>query len=154
DWTNQDLELIPGRFMYDFPHWQSAVASRPGARQVLINTPNFAPWDNATMGRNWSGQGMNRDLSQPNYAGLINDPVMQILKGRTCATDPPSPLRTCNSFYLLPSYDAEYIGRNPTLPSVPNFIRENASTNPDITDEQSTLDTLYNAAGGSVPGVL
>jgi len=37
---------------------------------------------------------------------------------------------------------------------VPNFIQENFSTNPDINNEQSTLDTLYNAAGGSVPGVL
>src|SRR5262249_52534160 len=40
----------------------------------------------------------------------------------------------------------------PQYGSVPNYIRENASTNPDVTDEQSTLDTLYLAAGGSVPG--
>jgi len=154
DWTNADLELIPGRFMYDFPHWQSAVASRPGARQALLNIPDYAPWDNAAMGRNWSGQGMDRTLSQPNYARLINNPLMQFLKGRTCITDPPSPLRSCNSFFLLPSYDAEYIGRNPQFGAVPNFIQENFSTNPDINNEQSTLDTLYNAAGGSVPGVL
>ena len=129
DWTNANLELIPGRFMYDFPHWQSAVAVRPGARQALVNIPELAPWENAAMGRDWSGQGLNRDLSQPNYARLMNNPLMQVLRGKTCATDPPSPLRSClNSFYLLSSYDAEYIGRNPQFGSVPNFIRENAST--------------------------
>jgi hypothetical protein len=154
DWTNADLELIPGRFVYDFPHWQSAVASRPGARQAQLNTPDFASWDNAAMGRDWSSQGINRNLSQPNYGRLINNPLMQVLNGRTCGTDPPSALRQCNSFYLAPSYDAEYIGRNPQFGSVPNFIREDASTNPDVTNDQSTLDTLYLAAGGSVPGKL
>ena len=34
DWTNADLELIPGRFMYDAPHWQSAIAVRPGRRRA------------------------------------------------------------------------------------------------------------------------
>jgi len=153
DWTNQDLELIPGRFMYDFPHWQSCVAVRPG-RQALINTPNFSPVENAAMGRGWSNQGLDRNLNQPNYARLIDDPTMQVLQGRTCATDPPSPLRICNSFYLPLSYDAEYIGRNPQFGSVPNYIRENISSNPDVDVEASTLDTLYWVAGGSVPGLL
>jgi hypothetical protein len=153
DWTNADLELIPGRFMYDAPHWQSAIAVRPG-RQGLINTPDFAPWDNAALGRGWSGQGMDHSLTQPNYTKLIADPVMNVLRGRTCATDPPPPLRVCNSFYLVPSYPAEYIGRNPQFGPVPNFIREDADPRPNHEDIQSTLDTLYTAVGGSIPGAL
>jgi hypothetical protein len=153
DWTHQDLELVPGRFMYDDAHWQSCVAVRPG-RQALINTPDFAPWDNAAMGRGWSGQGMDHTLNQPPYEKLIANPNMSVLRGRTCVSDPPPPLRACNSFYLLPSYSAEYIGRNPQFGSDPNFIREDTDPRPNHEDFASTLDTLYMAAGGSVPGVL
>jgi hypothetical protein len=153
DWTNQDLELIPGRFMYDFPHWQSCVAVRPG-RQAPINTPDFAPWPNATMGRGWSGQGMDGTLTQPNYAKLSADPVMNVLQPKNCTSDPPPPLRFCNSFYLLPSYPAEYIGRNPAFGSIPNFIQEDTDPRPNHEQLESTLDTLYTVAGGSVPGVL
>jgi hypothetical protein len=153
DWTHQDLELIPGRFMYDYAHWQSCVAVRPG-KQALINTPDFATWDNAAMGRGWSGQGMDHTLNQPPYDKLVADPVMSVLLGRTCATDPPPPLRVCNSFYLVPSYGAEYIGRNPAFGSVPNWIQEDTDTRPNHEELASTLDTLYMAAGGSIPGVL
>src|SRR5206468_8006658 len=76
DWTNQDLELIPGRFMYDFPHWQSSVGIRP-ARNALINTPDWAPggWGATySVGRGWSGQGLDNSLSQPDYNYLVNNP--------------------------------------------------------------------------------
>jgi hypothetical protein len=156
DWTNQDLELIPGRFMYDFAHWQSCVAVRPG-RQAFLNTPDLAPGGTSpsgNIGRGYTNHGINHNLNQPNYARLVDNPLMQVLRGRTCGTDPPSPLRQCNSFYLAPSFDAEYIGRNPQFGSVPNFIRENTSTNPDVDIEESTLDTLYFVVGGSVPSEL
>src|SRR5262249_28135759 len=68
--------------------------------------------------------------------------------------DPPPPLRACNSFYLPPSYNAEYIGRVPQFGSVPNFVREDTDPRPNHEELQSTLDTLYLATGGSVPGVL
>jgi hypothetical protein len=152
DWTNIDLELIPGRFMYDFPHWQSNVGVRP-ARQALINTADFAPWPNAAMGRGWTAQGMDGSLTQPPYENLMADPLMTVLRGRTCATDPPPPLRSCNSFFLLPSYSAEFIGRT-VFGSAPNWIQEDADPRPNHEQLESTLDTLYMAAGGTMPGTL
>jgi hypothetical protein len=157
DWTNADNELIPGRVMYDFPHWQSAVGIRP-ARQALLNIPDWAPfgWNsNPQVGRGWSSHGLHRDLSQPNYNLLVNNPrvQMQILSPRTCATDPAPPQRFCNPFYLLTSFPAEFIGR-PLLSSPPNFVTEDADPNPDVFHDESTLDTLYAAIGGTMPGPL
>lgn len=150
DWTNNDLELIPGRFMYDFPHWQSAVAISRG-RLAVLNTTDFSPWPSPALGRGWSGHGLDRNLSQPDYSRLTNDATMGVLRARTCTTDPPSPLRACNSFYLATSYALEYIGRSPTQgSSPPNFIREDADPNPDIIREESTLDTLYLATGNAL----
>jgi hypothetical protein len=153
DWTNQDRELIPGRFMYDFVKWQSSVAIRPAGR-AFVNTPAWAG-PGAAMGRGWSGHGLERNLSQPDYGKLSNDPVMAELLPRSRATDPPPPLRLDNSFYYRTSYPAEYIGRSPTVAggsaSVPNFIREDADPHPDVLREESTLDTLYRCAGGTAP---
>ena len=155
DWTNIDLELIPGRFMYDFPHWQSAVGIGP-ARNAVINTPDWAPWGNAAPGRGWSAHGINHDLPQPNYNLLINDArqQMQVLQARTCTSDPPPSQRFCNSFYLVQFYPAEFMGRAPGNSSPPNFITEDADPNPDVFRDESTLDTLYLATGGSMPGTL
>src|SRR5262245_50561708 len=138
DWTNQDLELIPGRFMFDFAHWQSSVGIRP-ARQAFLNTPDFAVWDNAAPGRGWSNHGMDHTLNQPNYDLLINNPrtYMGFLSGRTCTSDPPPPQRFCNSFYLVTSYAAEFIGRVLPNPSPPNFVREDADPSPDVFREES-----------------
>jgi hypothetical protein len=149
DWTNNDLELIPGRFMYDFAKWQSSVGIRP-AQQAILNSPSFFP--GAAVGRGWSAHGMNRDLIQPDYSKLTNDPLMEILYPRSCATDPPPPLRTCNSFYLSQYYPAEFIGRSPSVGGrAPNFIREDADPDPDVFREESTLDTLYLCLGGTAP---
>jgi hypothetical protein len=154
DWTN-DQELIPGRFMYDFPHWQSSVAIRP-ARQALLNSIDFAPWENAAPGRGYTNHGINHDVNMPDYNKLENNPYvsMQVLNPRSCLTDPPSPLRVCNSFYLLANYQAEYIGRVPPFGSIPNFIREDADSTINGVREESTLDTLYLASGGSMPSPL
>ncbi len=155
DWTNTDLELIPGRFMYDFPHWQSSVAIRP-ARQAVINTTDWSPFPNAAPGRGWSGHGLDHTLSMPDYNVLVNNTRanMQLLGPRTCGSDPPPPQRFCNSFYLVTAYPAEFIGRVPPNASPPNFIREDADPNPDVFREESTLDTLYLGIGGSMPGAL
>jgi hypothetical protein len=139
--------------MFDFPHWQSAVATRRGT-QALINSPSFAPWPNAALGRGYTNHGPNRNLPQPNYSLLTGNPNMQVLRGRTCASDPPSPLRICNSFYLLTNYASEFIGRSPPNGAPPNFIREDAELDPDIVREESTLDTLYLATGASTPSPL
>ena len=158
DWTNADLELIPGRFMYDFPHWQSSVGSSP-AGQALINTPDWSPaeWNSSySVGRGWSGHGVDGTLAQPNYNLLVSStqPSMAVLRPRTCTSDPPPPQRACSPAYLLSSYSAEYIGRLAPNPSPPNFIREDVNPDPSVSKEESTLDTLYSATGGTMPGRL
>ena len=157
EWISTDPnrpELIPGRFMYDFAKWQSAVCVRP-ARQAFINSVDFAGWDNPALGRGYTNHGLDYNLNMPNYDRLMNNPrvQMQVLSPRTCATDPPSPLRICNSQYLLQNYFAEYLGRHPSFGSPPNFIREDADPSADNTREESTLDTLYlaNGVGQSSP---
>src|SRR5690242_18891072 len=79
---------------------------------------------------------------------------MQDLAGRTCTSDPPPPQRFCNSFYLVASYAAEFIGRGPPLRSPANFVSVYVDTDPDIINEQSSLDTLYMAEGKTMPGLL
>ena len=158
DWTNSDLELIPGRFMYDFPHWQSSVGIAP-ASNALINTPGWSPgdWNSSySIGRGWSAHGIDRSLSQPNYSILTNStqPSMAVLNPRTCATDPPPPQRACSPFYVLTNYAAEFIGRVAPNPSPPNFIREDVDPDPNVFKDESTLDTLYSAVGGTMPGQL
>jgi len=160
DWTNTDLELIPGRFMFDFPHWQSSVAIRP-ARQALINNSDWAPfeWNSSpNVGRRWSNHGIPGQplVSQPNYSRLTSNPRVSMisLNARTCGSDPPPSQRVCNSFYLVASYPAEFIGRVPPNPSPPNFIREDMDPDPNVFREESTLDTIYSAVGGSMPGQL
>ena len=150
DWTNTDQELIAGRFMFDFAHWQSSVVIRP-ARQALINTPEWAPWLNAQMGRGWSGHGIDRNLNQPDYSKLA---AFQILQARTCTSDPPPPLRFCDPFFWQRPYPAEFIGRVPPSSSPPNYVREDADPRPNHERLESTLDTLYLAVGGSMPGPL
>jgi hypothetical protein len=145
--------------MYDFPHWQSAVGIRQ-ARQARINTAEWAPseWSSSpTIGRGWSGHGMDNTLAQPNYNVLVNNPRVSMvsLSPRTCTSDPPPPERSCNgSFYLVASYPAEFIGRTPPFSSPPNYIREDVDPSPDVIREESTLDTLYTAVGGAMPGPL
>jgi hypothetical protein len=147
EFTNADLELISGRFMYDFAKWQSAVAIRP-AQQAVINTPLWAPWPNAALGRGWTNQGMTRTLNQPNYTKLSSDPIMEVLSPRSAATDPLPPLRAAGSFYSR-FYTAEFIGRVDGS-RADNQILEDSDLHPDVFTEVSTLDTLYIGLGGSV----
>jgi hypothetical protein len=150
EFTNADGELVPGRFMYDFGHWRSAVMSYP-AEAAYLNIPAFQPpYPNAAPGRGWSGQGVDRNLSMPSYAKLENASTgAPYLTARTCLTDPAPPLRVCDAFYLVPTYTAEFMGTR-TLAGE-NLIREDADQDPNVTREESTLDTLYFTAGGTVP---
>jgi hypothetical protein len=150
EFTNLDGELVAGRFMYDFAHWRSALMSRP-AEYALLNVPDFSPpYPNPAPGRNWSGQGIHRDLSMPDYDKLRDASAgVPYLAPRTCTTDPPPPLRDCNSFFVNSYYGAEFMG---TLSAAgENYVREDANPDPDVVDEQSTLDTLYFTAGGVAP---
>ena len=144
-----DNELVAGRFMYDFAHWQSALMIRP-SQYAVFNSPS-APvrpvWQNPAPGRGWKNHGLDHALQQPDYNKLLNN--VPFLGPRRCDTDPPPPVRDCGSFYLIGTYSAECMG---TLPAAgANFIREDADPNPDVVREESTLDTLYFTLGGTAP---
>src|SRR5262245_2644045 len=129
-WSNVEGELVAGRLMYDFPHWRSEITVATG-RQAYFNTPAQGPG----LGGGWS--------QQPGYP-IGGAPLA--LNPRTCSTDPPSPLRICNSFYLRPTYQAEVLTQ-------PNVIVEDTDPRPNHEDLRSMLDTLYVVAGGtSTPG--
>jgi hypothetical protein len=151
EFTNSDGELVPGRLMYDFPHWRTALTLRQ-AKYALLNVPEMNPtYPNAAPGRNWSGQGIHYDLSMPDYQKLRDaGSGAPMLAPRTCASDPPSPLRDCGSFYLVGNYSAEFMGTlSSAAPS--NVIVEDADPNRDVENRQSTLDTLYFVSGGVAP---
>ena len=134
EFTNADGELVEGRFMYDFAHWQSGIRIVP-AQRALLNAPLATGDPTSAPGRGWPGQ--------PPYQKLeTNAPI---LLPRTCATDPPSPLRDCGPFYLIGTYTAEFLFR-------PNAIVEDADPRPNHETPVSTLDTLYMALGGTTGG--
>ena len=136
-YTDEDLELIPGRFMYDFAHWRSQVVTPTSGTRVRKYVPqNYqsaldpAPprhwqWrDEATApGRGWPGQ--------PSYASLPLN-----LNPRTTTTDLLPPRVASSNFYVNP-FDVEAIDTRG------NFIREDADGDPNTPGEISTLDTLY-----------
>ena len=134
EFTNVDGELIEGRFMYDFPHWQSGIRILP-AREALLNVPATTGDPTAAPGRGWPGQ--------PLYQKLATHSL--VLSPRNCVSDPPPPLRTCNSFYALQSYTAEFLFR-------PNAVLEDVDPRPNHETFVSVLDTLYLASGGSAGG--
>jgi len=156
EFTKFDGELVPGRFMYDFAHWRSALTTKP-AVYGLLNSKHilslvgltFPPYNSAAPGRGWMGHGPDHDLNMPNYGKLENVAAGGVLTPRTCATDPPSPLRGCNSLYLLSTFTAEFMGTHASAGS--NFIIEDVDPRPNHERLESTLDTLYVSFGGTAP---
>ena len=157
--NSPDNELVAGRFMYDFAHWQSAFMIRPSGF-ALANVPAFnPPWDNRTphnggaaMGRGWTQHGLDHSLSQPDYNKLATPAgggSLPFMGPRSCATDPPSPLRDCGSFYIISNYPAELMGQ--LVSATPNYVREDADPSPDGVREESTLDTMYYCILGTAP---
>jgi hypothetical protein len=134
EFTNLDGELVEGRFMYDFAHWQSGIRIVP-AQRALLNAPLATGDPTTAPGRGWPGQ--------PPYEKLVTH--VPILLPRTCATDPPSPLRDCGPFYLIGTYTAEFLFR-------PNAIVEDVDPRPNHETPMSALDTLYMALGGTTGG--
>lgn len=160
EFTNADLELVPGRFMYDFAKWQSALTTFPSAFALLNDqsllsllagipeNPANSPANLARPGRNWTEHGLDHNLSMPDYSKLTSFTTGAPLLGpRDCVADPPPPGRVCNSFYIVSTFTAEFMGTKVT--ATPNFIREDADPNPDLVREESTLDTLYLNFGGT-----
>jgi hypothetical protein len=134
NFTARDLELVPGRMMFDFPHWQTEVTAgasgsvaRVGGRLAVdpVNQPGVFRVD--PPGRGWVGQ--------PNYSLL--PPVLE-RKGVSSTTppDPLPPLRTSQpgAFYQNFFWDESLFA--------PNFIREDLN-GPALGGVESTLDTLY-----------
>ena len=148
-YTDEDLELIPGRFMYDFAHWRSQVKAPSTGTRVRKYVPqNHQPlpsgtdpplgwkWmDDATApGRGWPGQ--------PSYASL---PLNLNPRNATSDLLPP---RVVSSNYYLNNFQVEAIDTRG------NFIREDADGDPNTPGEISRLDTLYyyNFAGAGATG--
>ena len=83
--SNAAGELIPGRVMYDFPHWRVELA--------VNTTTGFVRSPRAVGG--WTGA--------PDYTQLP-----PLLQAKTAATDPVPPQRTASTFYWT-SLSAELI---------------------------------------------
>jgi hypothetical protein len=132
-YTDTDLELVPGRFMYDIPHWQSeiTISSAPFMKANF----NIAPFKSKTPSRGWGGA-----ADVPNYNLMLTSGI-QTLDMRVFGdpNDPTPPLRSDVDWYVT-VVPAEVLTRG-------DFITE--TQNPDGTGAQySTLDTLYIALGG------
>ncbi|HKQ56847.1 MAG TPA: hypothetical protein VJY35_03175 [Candidatus Eisenbacteria bacterium] len=141
-YSARDLELAPGRFMYDFSHWREAIEMLPAvnARKFGLNSGGSAGVGPNRPGRHWPpNPPPPTPPAPPNYALMPTN-----LDTKTPSTDPLPPLRSDgfpSSFYRG-DYMAEYIQR-------PTFIREDYNNDLGVEETYSTLDTLYLARGGS-----
>jgi hypothetical protein len=130
-------ELRPGRFMYDFAHWREGIQILPAVNARKFGTTTFGEGTNRP-GRHWPpNPSPPTPPAPPNYALLPAN-----LDPKNISTDPPPPQRQADSFWLRGNYNAEYIHRS-------TFIREDYNDDPDVTDEYSTMDTLYICRGGT-----
>ncbi len=137
EYTSQNNELVPGRFMYDLAHWREGIQILPAVGARKFGTTSFGVGANRP-GRHWPPAPLPpTPPAPPNYALL---PAR--LDPKSPATDPAPPLRNPDSFFYRSSYSAEHIHR-------PTFIREDYDDDPEVVDDYSTLDTLYISSGGS-----
>jgi len=86
-YSNVFGELVPGRIMYDVPHWQSEI--------TINSTTSFRVSPRAVGG--WPGA--------PDYTQLP-----PLLEAKTAASDPVPPQRTSGTFYSTTTY-AEYLSQ-------------------------------------------
>ncbi len=132
--TSPRRELAPGRFMYDFPHWQQDIVVR-AATQTGAD-----PIVRRHLGR------YQAPSARPDYLAYADELPARLAK-KSAVTDPMPPARLGqppNDFYRS-SFEFEY------LQNVGNSIIENTSTDLGQVVEESTLDTLYEVRGGSLP---
>lgn len=120
-WAN---ELAPGRMIFDQFHWKSELIYSRTTNPIEISQSlaSHPPRPGA-----------------PDYSGL--PPVM---RRRTPATDPvpaTRPASTTAAFYVT-NIDVAYLTQ-------PNFILEDIDPDPNVVNEQSTLDTLYALDGSA-----
>jgi hypothetical protein len=122
EYSNLDNELVQGRFMYDYAHWQSKLESdrQIGAAQLNWNNPKF------------NSQSPSRGYPDaPPYAKLAASVPWLTPRDRSNPADNPPPLRNPDSFWYSPRADVELLTQ-------PNFVLEEIDG-----DSVSTLDTLY-----------
>jgi hypothetical protein len=130
-------ELRPGRFMYDFAHWQEGIQMLPAVNARKFGTTSFGVGTNRP-GRGWPpNPPLPTPPTPPDYSLLPAN-----LDPKNIATDPAPPLRQPDTNWLRGTYNAEYIYRS-------TFIREDYNDDPNVIEEYSTLDTLYILRGGT-----
>lgn len=139
----RDGELVPGRMLFDFVHWQNEVVGGSGGIEVRrgarVQDPATQVFRVDQPGRGWPGQ--------PNYSAL--PPLLE----RKAATvggppDPVPPLRNMAQFSGS-NFWTEYVTNQSN--STPNIIREDVN-GPTPGGTISTLDTLYHYVSPSNGG--
>jgi hypothetical protein len=121
-------ELAPGRFMFDIPHWQTALAVKKD--QISI--------------KKYLGRYRSRpDPDGSHWSNFSSELPATYDRKDVAPRDPLPPYRIGSNFYqdILP---IEYLFEE-------NFIIEDVDPDPEVDNEQSTLDTLYYATGGGLP---
>lgn len=115
-------ELAPGRIMYDAAHVRSEFVAGPSATVL-----------NRALGRFQASPG-------------AFDAFPASLLSKSPGTDPLPPTRNSSqgSQFYQTSHTVEFLTQ-------PNAVLENVSSNPNIVDEQSTLDSFYVAVGALLP---
>lgn len=142
----RDLELLPGRFMYDFAHWQSEITvNRPAQEEALMwnmfDSPGAPATPNAASpSRGWAGA--------PDYSKLstllLSNGMPGLARKTSTIDDPVPPFRTTSSYFLT-QFQGEAL-------TVGNFIIEDLNGADTPGGLASTLDTLYFASGGFFQG--
>ena len=146
-------ELVPSRIMVDGAHWQSSMGITSSSIHTfrydftldtlrklpggVLDTVRSVPF--TVLRRPWSHPDafLGGTLYSPDYSHLPPE-----MRWKTPDTDPMPPTRDAfqtQSFYQT-SYPCEYLIEN-------NSIIEDTDPDPEITHEQSVLDTLYRANG-------
>lgn len=146
EYTSRDLELVPGRMMYDFAHWREGISMLPAVNARKFGTTTFGNGlgvPNGTPGGNRPGRHWPPSPPRPTPPAPPDYTLLPAnLDPKNPATDPVPPLRNPDSFFYRGTFSSEYIHR-------PTFIREDYNDDPDILEEYSTLDTLYIVRGGT-----
>lgn len=139
--TPTEGELVPGRLMYEFPHWRSAIQVNRNANEAALMWDMFgAGKPNASSpSRGWPGS--------PQYSRLatmyLSDGRPGLARRTSPVLDPAPPLRTVSAYHA-----SSFIGEGLI---VPNAIVEDLRAI-GAGDSVSTLDTLYLGVGLTLDG--
>ena len=131
--SNSQGELIPGRFMYDLAAWRSEVK--------IVKAPMFIQRE---LGRFTNGGSY--PPGDPGNPTPDFNRLPTLVRGKSPFTDPFPPGREGQSttVFYKSAFDAEFL-------SLQNFVLEDLDPDPDLTNEQSVLDTLYKVTTFALP---